>query len=89
MFFGILITYIPQIVMGIIGRKFFKLNFHSVLGLLAGIATNSPILAYAATLSEKSSCVIAYSTVYPLAMFLRILSGQVIVLLMWSYVPIA
>lgn len=88
-FFGILITYIPQIVMGIIGRKFFKLNFHSVLGLLAGIATNSPILAYAATLSEKSSCVIAYSTVYPLAMFLRILSGQVIVLLMWSYVPIA
>ena len=88
-FFGILITYVPQIVMGIIGRKFFKLNFHSVLGLLAGIATNSPILAYAATLSEKSSCVIAYSTVYPLAMFLRILSGQVIVLLMWSYVPVA
>ena len=86
---GLAITYLPQIIMGIVARRYFKLNFHAIMGLLAGIGTNTPILSYAATLSERPSCVVAYSTVYPLAMFVRILSGQVILVLLWSYVPVA
>jgi putative transport protein len=61
------------------------MNFHEVAGLLSGIMTNTPTLAYASSISEKSTAVIAYSTVYPFAMFLRILSGQLILMLMWDF----
>ena len=83
---GFAITFIPQILTGIVSRVFFKLNYHSILGLLIGACTNSPILAYAASLSEKSATAVAYSTVYPLAMFLRVVTGQIILVFMWSYV---
>lgn len=83
---GFCITIIPQIVTGIIARVFCKLNYHSIVGLLIGMGTNSPILSYASTLSEKNAAPVAYSTVYPLAMFLRITAGQLILLGMWTYV---
>jgi len=83
---GCCITVVPQLVVGIIARVFCKLNYHSIVGLLIGLGTNSPILAYASTLSEKNAAPVAYSTVYPLAMFLRIITGQLILLAMWSYV---
>lgn len=82
---GFCITLIPQVLTGIVSRVFCKLNYHSILGLLIGACTNSPILAYAASLSEKSATAVAYSTVYPLAMFLRVITGQVILLFMWAY----
>lgn len=83
---GFCITIIPQVITGIIARVFCKLNYHSIVGLLIGMGTNSPILSYASTLSEKNAAPVAYSTVYPLAMFLRITAGQLILLGMWTYV---
>lgn len=85
---GFVITFVPQILMGIVSRMFLKMNYHTILGLLIGACTNSPILAYAASLSEKSATAVAYSTVYPLAMFMRVVTGQVILVAMWSYVSL-
>jgi putative transport protein len=85
-FCGIFITLIPLLVVGIIGRKVCKMNYHTIVGMVAGATTDPPALAYANTLSERNVSAIAYSTVYPLSMFLRILSGQIILLLLWAYV---
>lgn len=83
---GLFITIIPLLVIGCISRIVYKMNYHSIVGLMAGATTDPPTLAYANSLSEKSSSSIAYSTVYPLAMFLRIISGQFILLLFWQFV---
>ena len=85
---GLFVTIIPLIIVGCIARHYFKINYHSIVGLLAGATTDPPTLAYAATLSEKNSSAVAYSTVYPLAMFLRILTGQLVLLIMWNFVTI-
>ena len=83
---GFLVTVLPLVAVGVAARVLFKMNYHSIVGLLAGLTTNPPALAYAATLSEKNSSAVAYSTVYPLAMFMRILSGQIVLLLFWTSV---
>ena len=83
---GLFVTIIPLLTVGCIARHFFHINYHSIVGLMAGATTDPPTLAYAATLSEKNSSAVAYSTVYPLAMFLRILTGQLVLLVMWSFV---
>lgn len=83
---GLFITLIPLIVVGIVARKVYRINYHSIVGLMAGATTDPPALAYAATLSEKNSSSVAYSTVYPLAMFLRILTGQLLLVLLWGFV---
>lgn len=81
---GLVVTMAPLLIVGCAARKFFSLNYHSIVGLMAGATTDPPTLAYAASLSEKNSSAVAYSTVYPLAMFLRILSGQIVLLIFWS-----
>ncbi len=86
---GLLVTIIPLLTVGCIARHFFHINYHSIVGLMAGATTDPPTLAYAATLSEKNSSAVAYSTVYPLAMFLRILTGQLVLLVMWSFVTVS
>ena len=83
---GLFVTLIPLIVVGIVARRVFKINYHSIVGLMAGATTDPPALAYAATLSEKNSSSVAYSTVYPLAMFLRILTGQLLLVLLWGFI---
>ncbi len=83
---GLVITVVPLILVGILARIKFKMNYHLIVGLLAGATTDPPTLAYANTISEKDSSAIAYSTVYPLAMCLRILTGQVILLALWGFV---
>ncbi len=83
---GIFITVIPVMVTGCLARVVYKMNYHSIVGMIAGATTDPPTLAYANTLSERSSSAIAYSTVYPLAMFLRILSGQIVLLIMWPFI---
>ena len=83
---GLFVTLIPLIVVGVVARRVFKINYHSIVGLMAGATTDPPALAYAATLSEKNSSSVAYSTVYPLAMFLRILTGQLLLVLLWGFV---
>ena len=82
---GLVITVVPLIIVGLIARIRYSMNYHLIVGLLAGATTDPPTLAYANTISEKDSSAIAYSTVYPLAMFLRILSGQLILLALWSF----
>ena len=86
MAFGFVITVVPILVVGIVARLKYKLNYHAIVGLIAGATTDPPTLAFAGTLSEKNISTIAYSTVYPLSMFLRILSGQLVLLLLWSFV---
>ena len=83
---GLFVTLIPLIVVGIVARKVYRINYHSIVALMAGATTDPPALAYAATLSEKNSSSVAYSTVYPLAMFLRILTGQLLLVLLWGFI---
>ena len=82
---GVLITIIPLLIVGVIARRFLHINYHSIVGLMAGATTDPPALAYAGTLSERNSSAVAYSTVYPLAMFLRILMGQLILVILWPF----
>ncbi len=79
---GFLITFIPLIVMGMIARFKLKLNYFTLMGLIAGSNTDPPALAYANTTAGNDAPSVGYSTVYPLAMFLRILTAQMIVLLL-------
>lgn len=83
---GLLITLIPLLSIGIIARKWMKLNFHTIAGLIAGTTTSTTVLTFVSSLSQKSIAVVAYSNVYPLAMFIRILSGQIILVIFWSCV---
>ena len=82
---GFVITVIPLLIVGFVARKFLHINYHSIVGLMAGATTDPPALAYAGTLSERNSSAVAYSTVYPLAMFLRIMMGQLILVIMWPF----
>ena len=85
---GLPISIIPMLLVGIIARRFMKCNFHTIAGLIAGSATNTALLGFVSSLSSKSTGVVAYSSVYPLAMFLRILSGQILILLFWSFIVV-
>ena len=80
--YGVLITLVPLIIIGIIGRKWLKLDYFSLMGLMAGSTTDPPALAYATSQSSQNDrAAVAYSTVYPLTMFLRVLTGQLMILL--------
>lgn len=76
-----LITLSPLLIIGLIARMFNKLNYLSLCGLLAGSMTDPPALAFANNLNPSPAVSIAYATVYPLVMILRILSAQLIILL--------
>lgn len=82
---GFVITVIPLLIVGFVARKVFHINYHSIVGLMAGATIDPPALAYAGTLSERNSSAVAYSTVYPLLMFLRIMMGQLILVIMWPF----
>ena len=78
---GFLITTVPLLIVGFIGRKFTKLNYYTMMGLLSGSMTDPPALAYANSISENDAPAVAYSTVYPLTMFLRVISAQILILI--------
>ncbi len=78
--YGFLITVIPLIVVGCIARGKFKMNYLSILGMMSGSYTNPPALAYANKVANNDAPAVAYSTVYPLTMFMRVIVAQVIVL---------
>jgi putative transport protein len=80
--YGVLITIIPLLVMGAVARLYYKTNYFTLIGLLAGSTTDPPALAYANQVANNDAPAVGYSTVYPLTMFLRILAGQMILLLM-------
>lgn len=77
---GFLITIIPIFIIGIIARKKYKFNYFTIMGMIAGTYTDPPALAYANSICSKEAPAVGYSTVYPLSMFLRIFTAQIIVL---------
>ena len=80
--YGVLITLLPLLIIGFIGRKWVKLDYFTLMGLIAGSTTDPPALAYATSQSSVNDrAAVAYSTVYPLTMFLRVLTGQLMILL--------
>jgi putative transport protein len=81
---GALVTLLPLLVVGVVGRHWLKLNYLSLCGLLAGSMTDPPALAFAQGLSSSSAAVLAYSSVYPLVMVLRVVAPQVVALLLWG-----
>ena len=78
--YGAIITMLPLLIGGLIGRYAFHLNYYTLIGVLAGVNTNPPALRYANDLTASDSPAVAYSTVYPFAMFLRIITIQILIL---------
>ena len=81
---GFIITVLPILVMGFVARKFVKINYCTLMGLIAGSTTDPPALAFANQTAGNDAPAVGYSTVYPLSMFMRILTAQLIILLMCS-----
>lgn len=77
---GFLITVIPILIVGTIARLRYKLNYFTIMGMIAGTYTDPPALAYANSSCSREAPAVGYSTVYPLSMFLRIFTAQVLVL---------
>lgn len=81
-----LITFVPLMVAGIVGKLVFKVNYLSLCGAIAGSMTDPPALAFANGLSNSEAVNVGYASVYPLTMLLRILSGQVLAIILYSAV---
>ena len=80
--YGVIITMLPLLLIGFVGRRWMRLDYFTLMGLIAGSTTDPPALAYATSQSANNDrAAVAYSTVYPLTMFLRVLTGQLMILL--------
>lgn len=79
--YGALITLVPLVIVGFSSRIFLKKNYFEICGLLSGSMTDPPALAYANSISQSEAPAVAYATVYPLVMFLRIFLAQLLILL--------
>ena len=77
---GFLITVIPIICIGLIARLRYKMNYFTLMGMVAGMTTDPPALAYANQTAGNDAPALGYTTVYPLAMFLRIITAQILIL---------
>ena len=77
---GFLITIIPILIVGVVARLRYKFDYFTIMGMLAGTYTDPPALAYANASCSREAPAVGYSTVYPLSMFLRIFTAQLIVL---------
>ena len=82
--FGFAITVLPLLIVGIIARKGMKMDYFSLMGLMSGAMTDPPALAYANTVATNDRAAVAYATVYPLTMFLRIFTAQILALIALS-----
>ena len=78
--YGAIITVIPLLITGLIGRYGCKLNYYTLIGVLSGANTNPPALDYSNDLTSCDAPAVGYATVYPLAMFLRVLTAQLLIL---------
>ncbi|MDR1527031.1 MAG: putative transporter [Dysgonamonadaceae bacterium] len=78
--YGVLITVIPLLIIGFIGRAVFHINYYTLMGLLAGSTTDPPALAYSNSTAGNDAPAVSYATVYPLTMFLRVLCAQLLIL---------
>lgn len=78
--YGFIITVVPLLVVGCIARGKYKLNYLAIMGLLSGNYTDPPALAYANKVAGNDAPAVAYSTVYPLTMFMRVIMAQLLIL---------
>ena len=78
--YGVIITIVPLLIAGLVGRYIFKLNYYTLIGVLGGSTTNPPALAYSNDLTLCDAPAVGYATVYPLTMFLRVLTAQILIL---------
>lgn len=85
MLYGMAITLIPLLVVGVLARLYGKMNYLTLCGLLAGSMTDPPALAFANAMHPTSGAsALSYATVYPLVMFLRIISPQLLAIILWA-----
>ncbi|MCH5334983.1 MAG: putative transporter [Alistipes sp.] len=78
--YGVIITMLPLLIVGIFARLYLKLNYYTLMGLMAGSMTDPPALAYANSTSGNNMPAVSYSTVYPVVMFLRVLTAQMFIM---------
>lgn len=78
--YGAVITVLPLLLAGLVGRYAWKLNYFTLIGVLSGANTNPPALAYSSELTSCDAPAVGYATVYPLSMFLRVLTAQLLIL---------
>lgn len=78
--YGFIITVVPLLVIGCVARYFFKINYFTLMGLIAGSTTDPPALAYSNATAGNDAPSVGYATVYPLTMFLRVLTAQLMIL---------
>ncbi|MDE5636705.1 MAG: transporter, partial [Alistipes sp.] len=78
--YGVIITMLPLLLVGVFARLYLKLNYYTLIGLMAGSMTDPPALAYANSTAGNDMPAVAYSTVYPVVMFLRVLTAQMFIL---------
>ncbi|MBR8705400.1 putative transporter [Bacteroides pyogenes] len=78
--YGVIITILPLLIAGLVGRYYFKLNYFTLIGVLAGATTDPPALSYSNDLTSTDAPAVGYATVYPLTMFLRVLTAQMLIL---------
>lgn len=79
--YGFIITFIPVLLIGIIGCLFCYVNYFTLMGLISGSTTDTPALAFSNATAGNDAPSVAYATVYPLTMFLRVLTAQLLILL--------
>ena len=78
--YGVIITILPILLVSLVARRFFRLNYYTLMGLIAGSTTDPPALAYSNAAAGNDLPSVSYATVYPLTMFLRVLSAQLLIL---------
>lgn len=78
--YGFIITTVPLLIIGCIARYFYKINYFTLMGLIAGSTTDPPALAYSNATAGNDAPAVGYATVYPLTMFLRVLTAQLLIL---------
>lgn len=78
--YGLIITILPILVVGIFARKKLKMNYYTLMGLISGSLTDPPALAYSNATAGNDMPALAYATVYPVVMFLRVLTAQIFIL---------
>ncbi|MBQ9963022.1 MAG: putative transporter [Alistipes sp.] len=83
--YGVIITMLPLLIVGVVARKVCKYDYFTIMGLMSGAMTDPPALAYANSVSSSNDrSAVAYATVYPLTMFLRIFTAQILALIALS-----
>ncbi|HIY69250.1 MAG TPA: putative transporter [Candidatus Alistipes intestinigallinarum] len=78
--YGVIITVVPILIVAIVARLWLKMNYYTLMGLIAGSTTDPPALAYANSVAGNDMPAVGYSTVYPMVMFLRVLTAQIFIL---------